>query len=351
VQDAPAQRWHVTPAQKKIALYGGIVIILLLCALGYVQYLRSQAYTNTTNQALKMQQDIAALQAKRKANDPTAGWKTYRNTEYGFTLKYPVNLTYDIEDNVGVLREIVFSNDLYVFIGNAESVKQGEIDCAGAGECIPFKPLKDCLYPCFKEEDSPWATNKLTDFRNDAGITVEFGMDVNSSMFGMYNQILSTFKFTDPTDASTWKTYRNDQYGFEFKYPADWTYDGIATVYFGEIDPVTGKRIYSEGTGGFNINVVNDSINKVHLGVSNDCKGYQAVTNKSDPIFSDNPIALAGKNGWQVSCSSEYGGSYTITVLPLSETQTIRINSLYKSEIQLQILSTFKFIPLEKSRP
>lgn len=35
-----------------------------------------------------------------------------------------------------------------------------------------------------------------------------------------FNQILSTFKFTKPiADVSTWKTYKNTKYNYEFKYP------------------------------------------------------------------------------------------------------------------------------------
>jgi hypothetical protein len=39
------------------------------------------------------------------------------------------------------------------------------------------------------------------------------------------NQILSTFKFTEPTaqfDAANWKTYSSAQYGFSFDYPSKW---------------------------------------------------------------------------------------------------------------------------------
>lgn len=35
--------------------------------------------------------------------------------------------------------------------------------------------------------------------------------------------VISTFKFTNTNlETSDWKTYRNDEYGFEFRYPAKW---------------------------------------------------------------------------------------------------------------------------------
>jgi len=57
----------------------------------------------------------------------------------------------------------------------------------------------------------------------------------------IFDQILSTFKFIDPTsqvDTSNWQTYRNEEFGFEFKYPHKW-----------ETEPVTfespGENIFS----------------------------------------------------------------------------------------------------------
>lgn len=37
------------------------------------------------------------------------------------------------------------------------------------------------------------------------------------------NQNINTATTTSEIDMSDWKTYRNDEYGFEFKYPKDWT--------------------------------------------------------------------------------------------------------------------------------
>src|SRR5690348_13267694 len=53
---------------------------------------------------------------------------------------------------------------------------------------------------------------------------------------------------SNTADTSTWKTYSNAEFGFEFKYPTNWSYDNdnyydkAAAIFFDEIDPKTSKR-------------------------------------------------------------------------------------------------------------
>lgn len=43
----------------------------------------------------------------------------------------------------------------------------------------------------------------------------------------IFNQILSTFKFIPKYNISGWKTYKNEEYGFEFKYPQNWYEESV----------------------------------------------------------------------------------------------------------------------------
>ncbi len=93
-----------------------------------------------------------------------------------------------------------------------------------------------------------WYANKLNDplhqYHNAAlifpltdNITIQFGYmnpdttkqvtdkDYNDTMT-IIKQMLSTFKFINPVESTNqtydWKTYTNNQYGFDFQYPLDW---------------------------------------------------------------------------------------------------------------------------------
>lgn len=69
-----------------------IVIIAVLAIAGYFAWQYFNKYPFTTGPLVENQ----------NANSDTAGWKTYKNDEYGFEIMYPKNFTEDKKIEIGI---------------------------------------------------------------------------------------------------------------------------------------------------------------------------------------------------------------------------------------------------------
>lgn len=278
------------------------------------------------------------LEAKLPSEIPS-DWKTYRNEEYGFEFKYPGDWKVDECDQKIILINgicysdftetgaITISDDLnleyqtnlydqysqeweqsqknQIIIDNISAIKFFGIEgnrVEGPGP-IPGSKLQFILF----------------NSRNHT-YNISFAEKPGQNYLNIFDQILSTFRFIDQPDTSNWKTYRNEKYGFEFKYPGDWVIENVMFDCFW-------------------INLKENNKDKMRIMVNCSGRGLQGVESKEYQIGG----VTAGEFIWRDSDTNQKdlllvfsysGNTFNIGGDGLTNADEIIFN---------QILSTFRF--------
>jgi len=94
---------------------------------------------------------------------------------------------------------------------------------------------------------------------------------------------------TEEIDTSNWKTYRNEEYGFEFRYPEDWYYDICASNYENHI------AVFSDKT----VDCINDIFNVVISLEKTDKFDFNDKVRRLN-LINATTTEVFGKNNWQV---------------------------------------------------
>ena len=220
---APQMPEQIPPVQKTFTpkFIGVIVGLLVLGSGAYagIWYWQNQQVAN----------EVAPTFTPRPSAlpDPTAGWKTYTDTQYGFEFKYPAdwiqeqNSIYSPEAPKGIygvgdkitVESFVNNSQLSIDawrtknIGDVIIKDNGPVPIAGA---VAHQYIDGGM------------VNYIDTYIAKGSTVVKLGVSESTKYLTNYNQILSTFKFTDSADTSTWNTYTNTEYGIELKYPPTW---------------------------------------------------------------------------------------------------------------------------------
>jgi len=184
--------------------------------------------------SLKMISKPIATQTVQKLtpspiSDPTANWKTY--TGDGFTFKYPESFdNANCPQNFGISALCSAKQDtgpeplIYYISASKETVlpNQYKYLASTINDLQVFKTTDalsrsgaESVY--IKKSDNSYVYIFFTPYDQQKPFPNQ------EKFYAIFNQILSTFKFTDSQtiDTSNWKTYVGK--GYEFKYPTEAT--------------------------------------------------------------------------------------------------------------------------------
>jgi len=246
----------------------GVLIIVGIIAIGSGGYYYSHNKNSISKDDFEIifddNEDIIGQEVEQhEENDleiavenKVASWKTYKNEEYGFEFEYPKNWEITSEKigqycNSPEFRLYISpSSDKKTFLGIIYTPTQGGERLNPENVCLNEQEKeqlhsKEVVFlnniKMYKEKETITPKEvKINNLNWSFSDTTEIGL-VN--LVGYYigetdysetmDKIVSTFKFTSQkvlpseeeilTDNNGLKIFRNDIFGFEVKYPSDWT--------------------------------------------------------------------------------------------------------------------------------
>ena len=207
-------------SSKLPLIFMAIFIILSLGAVIYLSYQNQQL----KKMVLSYQHKLRPSPTPTATPDSIDDWKTYTNTKFGYTFKYP-NYFVINDSNPQKISLKDMSKKYAVMSGGTEYINVLGIDFVKSfdsvcfGECRKDKPVE------YGENTFiPYVDNGLHEVNNyfiKSNYSIWTTFSYNDPII---NQILSTFKFVDDKTAikSNWKKYTSEKFNYSFEYPSDW---------------------------------------------------------------------------------------------------------------------------------
>ncbi len=360
--------WEKQGKAAKVLAICSIIIIILI----YASSLLIQSQKTTT--AKLTQPNISTVPIITSASDPTANWKTYTNPKYGYNLRYPTKLFTKCESNGYLYLEDGPENASSCYAGESIPAFYIVNTLEGTGN-FQKSEFKEC-YSVEQEPievDGVMGTKYSNSIENDKGVCdnqvvnyaknqLHIVLNKNNVLYniGFYEdqnknvkyQILSTLKFLDQmVDTSNWKTYTNEKWRIEFKYPADLKIIGAND---------SGILIAKDHLGSNGIHITSDKDEMIAVNSLKTCSVVYKEIQKNQG-YGDRPACL--DEGMKFGQSQDIGviklggidvrsfyvtstgrGGTTHVIQAINPPLIQVFSSDLNETIFNQILSTFKFI-------
>jgi hypothetical protein len=223
---------------RKLWLLIPLVVILTAGIAGggtwyYLKNKNDKEVKNLTAQLSSLQSSSASSASSSSADaDETVDWKTFENTLYGYSFKYPTNLTISTAAGEGssytdakdkTTQVTLTSNNVLFSMSLAGGIKTITKDSLKYQFALAFnlEPIKvgseNGYQTVFTTVDNTIVSNFYFIQKGDSVFMITMTKDNNT-----ISKILSTFKFDETL---TWKAYTNTVDKYSIKYPADWKVD------------------------------------------------------------------------------------------------------------------------------
>jgi len=253
-----------------------VVLIAVAAILYFGDFFNANSNTNTvantnteTNTIVKENVDLTL---NTEIILDTTDWKTYNNSNFKYSIKYPSNWIVKESDslNIGPYVSVLPPNwEERSTLETGPGIMINKVAEIPSGDLVENTQTVSInnYHPIRQIENGLKATYVTYFSYNDEFISVSWDEEFGDQPdYPIYETILSTFTFT--VNTSSWFEYNNTKYGYSIKIPNDWV----------EIDALTGDSQ--------SITKTNQELS--YLTIQNSKNNDQEVTISIDEVGQDN---------------------------------------------------------------
>lgn len=219
----------------------GVTILIGFIIYGFGGYYLGKKSSRITQSTSVIQNQPSSVPFSSPTIDPTESWKTYTNSKYNYSFKYPSD--YQIGScrsctDLATVDYVTIQSPFMTHNSQGYGITTVSVTNPDINKILSLQQTKiGNNINAYTETTTSYGYQTKYFYvimSNNKVITLQYsgiGLQANINIpledfkdYQIFNQIVSTLKFQDKNsvDTSNWKTYSNTQYGLAFDYPQNY---------------------------------------------------------------------------------------------------------------------------------